>query len=302
VSAARRLSAKRTPRQIALDQLDLFGDVPVTRQDVYAWLMAVVEMDPESLRAAGYVRQYRVLDKIVAAKLNGSFDEIVSPARASARYRELAAAGCASQGAKNSLGVGEHAPDPRPLALPFTPTLRTPRRSPEVIARERERAKLAKLGRESLRASALNRLLPTRLPSLTVILEDLGNPDAHAIGAALHVHCNTVRRWLRHGDAPHAEKLALFWMTRWGVSTVEANAYNDAINSALVARMREQEAEQLRGELRHVERIADFGSANDPLPSVQSRQIGPQHEQPAASQGPATTADAPVQRNARCAA
>lgn len=271
MTAARRPAKRLTPRQVAQAQLDLFGEVPVSRQDVYAWLMAVVDMDPESFRAEHYIRNYRVLDKIVAAKLDGTFDQIVRPARTSARYRELDAAGRACPDAKNIFGVGEQAP--QPVALPLKPVMRAPRRPPEVIAQERERHKLAKRAREKMRGSVLNRWVPSALPTLAAILEDLGEPDAEAIGAALQVHPTSVRRWVREGDAPHAVKLALFWMTRWGISTVEANAQNDAINSQRVARLRELEAEQLREDLRHVERIADFGSANDPLPNVQARLV-----------------------------
>ncbi|TFZ02095.1 hypothetical protein [Ramlibacter humi] len=271
MNAPRRVRKPLTARQVALAQLDMFGEVPVTRQDVYAWLMAVVQMDPESFRAADYIRNYRVLDKIVAAKLDGTFEQIVGPARASARFRELDAAGTANPDARNTLGVGEHRGELAPAPLPMKPVMRAPRRPPEVIARERERAKAEKRARGKLRTSVLNRWLPSGLPSFQAILEDLGQPDAEAIGAGLQVHPTTVRRWLRDGDAPHAIKLALFWMTRWGISTVEVNAQNDAINSERIARLHELEAEKLRDNLRLVERIADFGSANDPLPNVQAR-------------------------------
>jgi hypothetical protein len=275
MSAQRRPAKRLTARQIAKAQLDLFGEVPVSRPDVYAWLMAVVDMDPESFRAEDYIRNYQVLDKIVAAKLDGTFDHVVGRVRASARYRELAAAGRASQAARNSLGVGESTADsqPQPCVVMPAPAARRPQ---EVIARERERAKLARRGREKLRESPLNRLMPTRLPAFDAILSDLGAPDADAIGTALRVHPATVRRWLRDGEAPHVVKFALFWMTKWGMSLIEANAYNDALNSQRIALLREGEAEVLRANLRQIERIADFGSANDPLPNVQSHQANPQ--------------------------
>ncbi len=301
MSAPRSGGKRQTPRQFALAQRDLFRQVPVSRLDVYAWLMAVVQMDPENFRAADYVRNYRVLDKITAAKVEGTFDEIVAAARATARYRELAIAGKASPEARNTLGLGEHRYDPRPLLLAAKP--RAPRRSPEAIARERERAKVNKRARAKLRGSHLQRWLPAILPSLDAMLQDLGQPDAEAIGAGLRVHPTTVRRWLRDGDAPHAIKLALFWMTRWGLSAVEANAQNDAIHSHRVAGLRELEAAELRKSLPLVERLADFGSANDPLPNVQARR----HEQanaaaPAASLLPAIPAEASNSGRTACAA
>jgi hypothetical protein len=275
MTTLRRGGKRLTPRQVAISQLDMFGEVPVSRPDVYAWLMAVVNMDPASFRADDYVRNYQVLEKIVAAKLNGTFDQIVRRVRASARYRELAAIGRASQEASNSLGLGQAPSDLQPQQRMSMPAP-APRRPQEVIARERERAKLARRGRQKLRESLLNRLMPTRLPAFDAILADLGGADAEAIGTALRVSPTTVRRWLREGDAPHAAKFALFWMTQWGMSLIEANAHNDALNSQRIALLREGEAEQLRANLRQVERIADFGSANDPLPNVQARQPGPQ--------------------------
>ncbi len=39
--------------------LDLFGEVPVTFEDIDAWLLAVPRIDPSSWRAHHYVRQYK---------------------------------------------------------------------------------------------------------------------------------------------------------------------------------------------------------------------------------------------------
>jgi hypothetical protein len=258
------------PTQAAGAEPDLFGHIPVSRLDVYAWLLAVVGVDPASFRASTLARQFQVVEKIVAAKLDGSFDGIVEPARATARFRELSIAGIASTEARNDLGLGEQeavAQAGAATAAAQAPA-RAPRRSPEVIAREKERAKVQKRGRGKLRSSLLNRWMPARLPDLQSILQDLGGPDAEAIAVALRVHPTTVRRWLREGEAPYAIKLALFWMTSWGISTVDSVAHLDAINSLQIARIHESEASQLRKDLLHIATIADFGAANDPLPSV----------------------------------
>ena len=58
---------------------DLFGQVPITHQDVAAWLLAVPRMDPDSPRAAWYIRAYSVTDKIAAAKLAGTFELVTAP-------------------------------------------------------------------------------------------------------------------------------------------------------------------------------------------------------------------------------
>lgn len=57
---------------------DLFGEVPVTLDDVLAWMLAVPEIPPTSPRFGPYVRTYRVLEKIQAAKLAGTFEAIVA--------------------------------------------------------------------------------------------------------------------------------------------------------------------------------------------------------------------------------
>ncbi|TXC66018.1 hypothetical protein FSC37_09165 [Piscinibacter aquaticus] len=55
----------------------MFGDVPVTFEDVDAWLIAVPRIEPSSPRAAWYVRHWNVVEKIKAAKLRGDFETIV---------------------------------------------------------------------------------------------------------------------------------------------------------------------------------------------------------------------------------
>ncbi len=252
-------------------QLDMFGQVPVSRPDVYAWLLAVPDIDPGSCRAASYAEGYGVLDKIIAAKLAGTFDEIVADACATARYRELAASGKASLSATNSLWLGELPNSPISVRLPLKSAKRAPNRSRAEIERAQRRDKAAKRGRAKLAGSVLNRLMPSALPSFDAILADLGGPDDEAIATALRVSLTTVRKWVRSGEAPYAAKLALYWMTRQGVATIDANAVNEAMHSNLVARVRGREADELREQLHRMGQIADFGSANDPLPRVHAR-------------------------------
>jgi len=57
---------------------DLFGEIPVYHYDIAAWLLAVPRIDPDSPRAAQYVRDWNVVAKIKAAKARGQFDSIVS--------------------------------------------------------------------------------------------------------------------------------------------------------------------------------------------------------------------------------
>lgn len=56
---------------------DLFGVVPVTIDEVRAWLAAVPKIDPDGPRAADYVRTWRVVEKIQAAKIAGTFEATI---------------------------------------------------------------------------------------------------------------------------------------------------------------------------------------------------------------------------------
>jgi len=74
----------------------------------------------------------------------------------------------------------------------------------------------------------LNRI-PRGVPPLPVILDALGNPSTDKVARALDVSPSTVRRWIAAGEAPRAAMLALFWLTPWGHSQVDADAFNDAV-------------------------------------------------------------------------
>lgn len=57
---------------------DLFGEIPVTEDDIYAWVAAVAPrwLAPErSFRL--YVKSWNVADKVRAAKLAGTFDRVI---------------------------------------------------------------------------------------------------------------------------------------------------------------------------------------------------------------------------------
>lgn len=57
---------------------DLFGEIPVTHDDIYAWVNAVAPRwiyPPRSFN--NYVRMWDVVGKIKAAKLRGTFDDII---------------------------------------------------------------------------------------------------------------------------------------------------------------------------------------------------------------------------------
>lgn len=107
-------------------------------------------------------------------------------------------------------------------------------------------------------------LIPKHLPSLETMLEDLGRPKPAALAKALDLHPRTVARWIRLGTAPRPAMLALFWVTRWGQSQVDADTFNNGKRHAEMARALKDEVARLTSLLGKVGQVADFGSANDP--------------------------------------
>jgi hypothetical protein len=138
-----------------------------------------------------------------------------------------------------------------------------------VIQAERRRLAFERDERRRGDASLLRRL-PDGVPSLSRLLSEIGSPSPFYLARAMQVPLETAEQWIVDDDAPRAVMLALFWLTKWGVSIIEAEAHNDAILQAQLAAASRMEAADLRVALERVERIADFGSANDPLPNVQA--------------------------------
>ena len=58
---------------------DLFGEVPVTWPEVFAWCEAVAGIPADSPRLALYVRTYDVCGKVARAKLAGTLEVILAP-------------------------------------------------------------------------------------------------------------------------------------------------------------------------------------------------------------------------------
>lgn len=105
---------------------------------------------------------------------------------------------------------------------------------------------------------------PRALPALPLLLSDLGNPSAAAIGRALGVSERTAWRWLAAGDAPRPASLALYWLTTWGWSAVEAEARNRLALAEQLAAAWKRERDALAAENARLRAIGDFGCANDP--------------------------------------
>lgn len=123
----------------------------------------------------------------------------------------------------------------------------------------------------------LNRL-PKQMPSLEMMLADIGNPRPDQLAKALGVSVKTIYRWKQEEEAPRVAMLALFFVTQWGRGQVHCDAHNDALQQAQIAacyrsQLKEMQAQlkETQAQLVHLGRIGDFGAANDPSPEVMYR-------------------------------
>jgi hypothetical protein len=110
--------------------------------------------------------------------------------------------------------------------------------------------------------------LPATLPALSVILADICSPSPAALAAALDVHPRTVARWIAADEAPRPIGLALWPLTRWGMSASDALQFNRAELADVRRLVAEQDLELLRRELARVLAAGDFGCANDASQAV----------------------------------
>lgn len=106
---------------------------------------------------------------------------------------------------------------------------------------------------------------PTQTPPIGVLLDDLPTRDALLIARHLGVTARTLARWRRTGNAPRLAHLALFWETRWGLSTAHCEAVNGERVALGLARALERETAMLRARIAYLEECGDFGAANAPL-------------------------------------
>lgn len=72
-------------------------------------------------------------------------------------------------------------------------------------------------------------LIPNWLPLFDDVISDIGRPHPQALAKSLGVTERTVYRWLSEPDhAPRPATLSLFWLSRWGLSTIDAELFNRA--------------------------------------------------------------------------
>ena len=106
---------------------------------------------------------------------------------------------------------------------------------------------------------------PKALPIWQAILDDLGDPHPRRIARTLGVSVRTVYRWNAAQEAPRCAALALFWLTRWGQSHVNAQAVNDAAMACGYLNALQTEVTKLRLEVSRLARLNATGAATGPL-------------------------------------
>ncbi|MEK8084884.1 hypothetical protein WNB94_00575 [Aquabacterium sp. A3] len=97
--------------------------------------------------------------------------------------------------------------------------------------------------------------MPRQIPGFRAITEDLG-ATPRDIARSLDVGLSTAYRWLQNDQAPRMACLSLFWLTRWGLSQVDAELFNlhqvhAGHADALQRRVRELESQLLAMRLSH---------------------------------------------------
>lgn len=105
---------------------------------------------------------------------------------------------------------------------------------------------------------------PRSLPQWQLMIDDLGNPPARRVAQVLGIGERSVYRYTALGYAPRCPSLALFWLTRWGRSAVDAQAVNDAQLAVSYVRCLADEIHRLQNNVRHLSALS-MGSANSPL-------------------------------------
>ncbi len=110
-------------------------------------------------------------------------------------------------------------------------------------------------------------LIPKHLPAFAALAEDVHASRA-VLARALDVHPRTLARWIEDDAAPHVARLAVFWLTRWGQSALDADLYNaNALHAALARELRIElmKAQRQIARLRRALDAAPAGAANSPI-------------------------------------
>jgi len=102
-----------------------------------------------------------------------------------------------------------------------------------------------------------------RVPPLSFFLADQIDPPQR-IARHLGVSLRTLQRYAASGNAPRAVYLALWFESNWGLSTLHAQAVNEAQHARARVASLERECERLRGVVRAYEQAQTQPAANAP--------------------------------------
>ena len=106
---------------------------------------------------------------------------------------------------------------------------------------------------------------PASLPLWQLIMEDLNHPPPRRVARVLGISERTVYRYNSLGDAPRPCLMSLYWLTRWGRSSVHAQATNDAIVACGYVSALRSQVQRLEGQVAHLLALGQSGAANQPL-------------------------------------
>ena len=116
---------------------------------------------------------------------------------------------------------------------------------------------------------------PLHVPFWQSMMDDLCNPPPERVARVLGISRRTVYRYNRDGHAPRTVCLAVFWLTSWGRSSVNAQAINDAMTACGYVDGLERQVKELQSTVAQLIQIGDFGSANDPGLTHRRRHVLP---------------------------
>jgi predicted DNA-binding transcriptional regulator AlpA len=105
------------------------------------------------------------------------------------------------------------------------------------------------------------------LPPFAELADDVQCSRA-VLACTLGVSRSTLQRWIADDEAPRVARLAVFWLTRWGQSALDADAYNSAAMHASMARALRDELIAAQKQIARLRRALDAvpsGSANSPV-------------------------------------
>lgn len=105
---------------------------------------------------------------------------------------------------------------------------------------------------------------PKRLPSFAAMADDVAARRPDVIAEYLGVTLQTYKRWVLADDAPRSAAMALFWVTRYGISLHDCDIVNsrNMLNSQV--RCLTDANNMLRARIARLEEAGSFGSANMP--------------------------------------